>query len=198
MKLEVGGGILELALRLESGIEIDVEARDRVGQRDAVGVLALSQLLLVGHRAGGRRGPEQRAAKASALLVGPVDEPDRYRRLSFVGDPPQHLDAGHHVQRSVEPAAVRDGVDMSADQQRALGVARQREPLVTGGIDRLLGPGAGELAVEPLAGALPRIGPGNALSAVLVTRQLLELAQLSDGAAGIKHLRDRKRLPRVW
>ena len=47
----------------------------RVGQRDAVRVAPLPQLVLVVHRAGGGRGAEQRAAEARALLVGPVDEP---------------------------------------------------------------------------------------------------------------------------
>ncbi len=41
-------------------------------------------------------------------------------RLALLGDPPQHLDAGHDVQRAVEPAAVRHRVDVPADEQRAL------------------------------------------------------------------------------
>src|SRR5438874_182302 len=82
--------------------------------------------------------------------------------------------------------------------KRAIGLARQREPLVSGRVDRLFGSGTVEPSAEPFAGALPRIGPGHALGAVFVAGQLLKLAQLGDGAAGIEHQRDRKRLPRVW
>ena len=198
VELEVGGGVLELASSFEGGVEIDIEAGDCVGQRDALSVLALPQLVLVGHRGGGRRRAEQRAAEARALLVGPVDEPDGDRRRPLLGDPAQDLDAGHHVERSVEPAAVRDRVDVPADQQRPFRVARQREPLVAGRVDLLLGTGTVELSAEPFAGALPRIGPSDPLGAVFVAGQLLKLSQLCDGAAWIEHLRDRKRLPRVW
>src|SRR5439155_1668072 len=101
-------------------------------------------------------------------------------------------------QRPVEPTAVRDRVDVASDQESAFRLARQREPLVTGGIDRLLGAGPVELSAEPFASALPRIGPGDPLGAVFVAGQLLKLSQLCDGAAWVDHLRDRKRLPRVW
>ena len=100
-------------------------SRSASGQRDAVRVAPLPQLVLVGHRAGRRRRAEERAAEARALLVGPVDEPHGERRRAVGGDPPQHLDAGHDVQAAVEPAAVRHRVDVPADQQRPLG-ARPR------------------------------------------------------------------------
>ena len=105
----------------------------------------LAQLVLVGHRARRRGRAEERAAEARALLVGPVDEPHRERRRALLGDPPQHLDAGHDVQAAVEPAAVRHRVDVAADQQRALGGAAEREPLVAGLVDLLLD-GAGRRA----------------------------------------------------
>ena len=159
---------------------------ERVGQRDAVGVAPLAQLVLVGHRAGGGAGAEQRAAEARALLVGPVDEPHGDRRLALLGQPSQHLDAAHDVEAAVEPAAVRHGVDVAADEQRALGGAAQREPLVAGLVDLLLDRHGGELPAQPLARPLPRLRPGDALGAVLVSGQLLELAQLLDGAGRLE------------
>ena len=130
VQLEVGGRALELRARLERPVELDAVRAQRVGQRDAVGVVPLPQLVLVGHRAAGGRRAEERAAEARALLVGPVDEPHRHRRLPVLGDPAQHLDPGHDVQAAVEPAAVRHRVDVPADQHRALRGAAQREPLV--------------------------------------------------------------------
>ena len=140
----------------------------RVRQRDAVASLSCAQLVLVAHRAGGRRRAEERAPEARALLVGPVDEPHRHRRRALGGDPPQHLDAGHDVQAAVEPAAVRDRVDVAADQQRALGGAPQREPLVARLVDLLDRAGLRDLAAEELARLLPGLRPGDPLRAVLV------------------------------
>ena len=159
---------------------------ERGGQRDSVGIVPLAQLVLVCHRAGGGAGAEQRAAEAGALLVGPVDEAHGDRRLTLLGQPPQHLDSAHDVQAAVEPAAVRDGVDVPADQQRTLGGAGQREPLITGLVDLLLDGHSRELPAQPLARALPRLRPRHALGAVLVPGQRLELAQLFDGAGRLE------------
>ena len=186
VQLEVGGCVLELAPGLERAVEVDAVLGERVGQRHAVGVAPLAQLVLVGHRAGRRAGAEQRAAEAGALLVGPVDESHGDRGLAVLGQPAQHLDAAHDVEAAVEPAAVRHRVDVAADQQRALGGAAQREPLVARLVDLLLDRHGGELPAQPFARPLPRLRPGDALGAVLVSGQLLELAQLLDGAGGLQ------------
>ena len=76
---------------------------------------------------------------------------------------------------------------MAADQERPVGLAAEREPLVPGLVDLLLDRDAGELAAQPLARPRPRLGPGDALRAVLVAGQLPELAQLLDGAGRVEH-----------
>src|SRR5581483_686972 len=69
--------------------------------------------------------------------------------------------------------------------------AREREPLVPGLVDLLDHGDAVEPGAEPLAGGRPRLGPGDALGAVLVTRQLPQLAELCDRTPGIeRHARD--------
>ena len=110
------------------------------------------------------------------FVVDDITMPPLQNIFGALFDPAHDLDTGHHIQRPVEPAAVRDGVDVPADQQRAFRVARQREPLVAGGVDRLLGAGSVELSAEPFAGALPCIGPGDALGAVFVAGHLLKLS----------------------
>ena len=182
VQLEVGGGVLELRARVERAVEVDAMLGERGRQGDAVGVAPLAQLVLVCHRTGGRAGAEQRAAEARTLLVGPVDEAHGDRRLALRGQAPQHLDAAHDVEAAVEPAAVRHRVDVPADEQRPLGCAAQREPLVACLVDLLLDGDGGELPAQPLARPLPRLRPRHALRAVLVARQLLELAQLVDRA----------------
>ena len=140
VELEVGGGASRARDRASSArVEVDAVRGERVGKRDAVAVRELAQLVLVGHRAGGRARAEEAAAEARALLVGPVDEPHRDRRRPFVGDAPQHLGAGDDVEAAVEPAAVRHRVDVAADEDGALRLAGEREPLVAGRVDRLLG-----------------------------------------------------------
>ena len=172
VQLEVRRRVLQPAARLERAVEVDSVLGEGVRQRDPVRVAALTQLVLVAHRAGRRRGAEQRATEARTLLVGPVDDPHGQRRRPVVGDPPQDLHGRDDVEAAVEPAAVRHGVDVAAEQQRALGGARQREPLVPGLVDLLLGPRRDDLLAQPLPRALPRLGPRDALRAVLVAGQL--------------------------
>ncbi len=94
--------------------------------------------------------------------------------------------ARYHVEAAVEPAAVRHRVDVAADQQRALGRAGEREPLVSRLVDLLHRPRAGDLLAQPAARRLPGVRPGDALGAVLVAGQLAELLQLGDGARGVE------------
>ena len=180
VELEVRRRCLQLASSLERTVEVDVVLAQCVRKGDAVPVTKLAQLVLVGHRARGCARPEEAPAEARALLVCPVDEANRHLRGSFLGDPPDDLDAGHQVEGSVEPAAVRHRVDVAADQHRPLGASTQREPLVAGLVDLLLDSGSLELSGEPLARLLPRLGPRDPLRAVLVAGQLPELLQLRD------------------
>ena len=125
VQLEIGRRPLQLRARLQRPVELDPVGAQRVGQRHPVGVVPLPQLVLVVHRATGGRRAEERAAEARALLVGPVDEPHRHSRLPVLGEPPHHLDPGHHVQAAVEPAAVRHRVDVAADQHRPVSDLRR-------------------------------------------------------------------------
>jgi hypothetical protein len=123
VELEVRGRALELPPRVERPLEVDAVGGERLRECHAVRVRAPAEVLLVVHRPGGGARPEEAPGEAGALLVGPVHEPDREGRAAFLGDAAQHLDAGEEVERPVEPAAVRDGVDVAADEERALGLA---------------------------------------------------------------------------
>ena len=183
VQLEVGGRALELAARLERAVELDPVGADRVGKRDPVRVAAFPQLVLVGHRTGRRRRAEERAAKTRALLVGPVDEAHGRRGLAVLGKTTDDLDPGHDVQGPVEPAAVRDRVDVPADQHRALARPAQRPPLVPGLVDLVLERQPAELVAEPRARPLPGLRPGDPLRAVRVAGQLAQLLQLGNRSA---------------
>ena len=135
MELEVRGGRHELGARIERAVEVDAVRCERVGERDAVAIGELPQLVLVGHRPCGGARPEEAASEARALLVGPVDETNGHGRSAFLRNAAEDLDAAHDVEGAVEPATVRDGVDVPAEQDRALGLPGEREPLVAGGVD---------------------------------------------------------------
>ena len=186
VQLEVGGRRVELAPRLERSVEVDPVLGERVRERDAVPVRELAELVLVGHRPGRCARAEQAAAEARALLVGPVDEAQGDRRRSVFRDAAQDLDPGDDVQRAVEPAAVRHGVDVAADEHRALGLPGEREPLVAGLVDLLRRARPGDLLAKPRAGRLPGLRPGDPLRSVLVPGELAELLQLGDRAARLE------------
>ena len=101
------------------------------------------------------------------------------RRLPSVGDPPQHLDPGEHVQTAVEPAAVRNRVECPPIIKRPIGGAAQREPLVARLVDLLLGAGRLHALAQEAPRLLPRVRPGDALRAVFVARELPQLARRS-------------------
>ena len=90
----------------------------RVRQRDAIPVLQAARLVEV-QVPRACRGTEQAFAEPRALLVRPIHQPHRHRRLAVVFrvDAPQDLHAGEHVETAVEPAAVRHGIDVAADEQ---------------------------------------------------------------------------------
>src|SRR5260370_16327335 len=84
-------------------------------------------------RSGECRRTQQTAAEACAFLIGPIHEADRDWRTAaelFVNSA-QHFETCEHVERTIEPTAVGDRIEMPADQQRFFGCARQRDPVVS-------------------------------------------------------------------
>jgi hypothetical protein len=161
-------------------------ASDGVGEWDALAVDEPAQLLLVAHRARRRGGPEERATEACALLVGPVDESHGDRWRPGLGDPAQHLGAGEHVEAAVEPAAVRHGVEVAADQHGPRVVAAEGVPVVPGGVALDLEREVRERLGEPRPGGRPGLRPGDALRAVLVSREGAKLLQSGDDAGRVE------------
>ena len=78
--------------------------------------------------------PNKLFPKARAFFVGPIDQTNCDGRLALVlrVDAPQNFDAGQHVQTAIEPAAVRHGIDVAADEQRFVGFAAQGRPKISG------------------------------------------------------------------
>ena len=96
--------------------------------------------------------------------------------VPVLGDSPQHLGSGDDVEAAVEPAAVPDRVDVTADQDGSLRVAGQRPPVVAGFVALTIERQPVEQPVEPGPCSVPRVGPRDPLRTVLVARELLQLA----------------------
>ncbi len=121
-------------------LELDAVLGDDVSELATAVVDQIASSLDV-ERARHRPGAEQRATEAGAFLVGPVDDADRHRQLDAVTmECPQHLGTGQHSEAAVEPAAVRNRVEMAAEHDPVGTRARQRHPQVAGrvgvGVDR--------------------------------------------------------------
>ena len=117
-------------------LDVDAVLAEHVGQRVALLVGQPAQHVDV-ERADRRRRAEQAAAEAGALLVGPVDEGDGHRRRALGGERAQQFEAGHHAQRTVEPAALGHAVEVAADDEHLRALAAQHGPQVAGlvGVD---------------------------------------------------------------
>ena len=78
--------------------------------------------------AGGRA--EQALAETRAFFVRPIHEAHRDGRLAVVlrVDAAQNFHARQHVETAIEPAAVRHGIDVAADEQRLFRFAAQCGP----------------------------------------------------------------------
>jgi hypothetical protein len=106
------------------------------------------------------------------------------------GNATQNLDAGHRIEATVEPAAIRDRIDVAADQQRLRGFAAQRGPEIPRLIavrldsrDRL------RLLAQPCARLRPGLSKCDTLRAVCVAGQGAQFLQFGNGAFRVEHER---------
>ena len=190
MQLQIGGGALESPRRRADAVQVHTVVADRVLQTNALTVGQVAHGLWV-HRSGGRARAKQAAAKARALFIGPVHQAKGDGRDALGGDPAQDLEPGHDAQAAVEPAAVRHGVQVTADQQLTIRPAAQCHPEIGGLVQLTLHGQAGELAAKPRPRRRPRGGEGDALRSAGVARQPAQLLQIGDHDARIKgpHMR---------
>jgi hypothetical protein len=190
VQLEVGGGAAQPLARLAHPVELDAVSGQRVRQCRPVAVGQAAHRVGVERARAGARA-HQAAAEARALLVGPVDQLQADVAW-LVRERAQHLEAADHVERAVEPAAVRDRVDVAADDHEAIVIARRAGPRVAGliGLDRHAVDPV-ELAAQPLARGDPGVGPGDALSAVVIAGTPPQLLQPGDGARRVRRRHQR-------
>ena len=137
-------------------------------------------------RPGHGRAAEEAAPEAGALLVGEVHQGHPVRR-PLLGGRAKHLDGGHHAERAVEPAAGGHGVDVRADGNAPLALARQPGPEVgrlvalhRHAVDR------GQTGAKELAGLLPLRGPAHSPRPAGAAGQPVQLPEVRDDAPGVE------------
>src|SRR5215218_1461836 len=118
VELQVGRGVLELASGLVDRVEVDAVLGQGVGQGHAAAVLEVANVVQF-HGACGGAGAEEAAPEAGALLVSPINEPQGNRAL-LRGEGTHDFEGTDYVQSAVEPASVRDGVYVAADEHGPL------------------------------------------------------------------------------
>ena len=186
VELQVGGGVFLPGCGVLDLFEINPVRGDGIRQGDAVLVLQPARLVHV-EVSGKSGGAEEAFPEARALLIRPIDDLDGDRWFSgkLLVDAAHDLHPGHDVQATVEPAAVRYGIDMAADEESFFRLTGEGEPEVSRGIR--LG-GDGKIRHFPFQ-PFPRLGPcfreSDALGAILIAGEGAEFLEFVDGAFGI-------------
>src|SRR5258707_8069890 len=118
MQFKICRGVLLLLPGIRESVDLYSAASQRVFQFHAVAVGA-APVRFNGMRSRKCRGTQQTAAEACTFLIGPIHEPDSNRGTAaeLSVNSAQHFETCKHVQRTIEPTAVGDRIEMPADQQ---------------------------------------------------------------------------------
>jgi len=126
--------------------------------------------------------------KARAFFIRPINKADSDGRFAVVllVDATKDFDSGEDVEATIEPAAVRHGINMTADEHGAVGLAAESGPEIARSVGVNFDRKCFEFLLQPIAGGEPRLGEGHALSAVFIGGEAAEVFKLGDGAFGIE------------
>jgi hypothetical protein len=163
--------------------EVDLALLQRFRQRDAVFIFERTRYIQVEiSRARGRT--EKALPETRAFFIGPIDQPHRDRRPAAIlsVNAPQDFKSRERVQTTIEPSAVRHGIDMATDEECFLRFTTQRRPkisrlvVVNLHIAQFL-----NLIAQPTSRFRPGRGKCDALGAIFVAGQLAQFLQFDDG-----------------
>ena len=163
VQLEIRPGIArdQRPLRLRHAIERDAILLKRIHEANA-GLVRQVPNGIRREAAARAGGPQQAPRESRALFVGEVDDGERDRPITLL-ELAQRFDSREDAERPVEPAAVRNRIQVPADDHRACGLARQGDPVVAGGVPLLAEPEPGGDAVQPATCLTPNRPPGDPL-----------------------------------
>ena len=122
MQFQVRAGGFEFRAALFHLFEIHANGPERLRQGDAIAVREAARLVQV-QIAGAGGGTKQTFSKTRALLIRPIHQPHGDRRPAGILciEAAQNFQTGQQVQAAIQPAAVGDRIQVTADDQRAPG-----------------------------------------------------------------------------
>src|ERR1700733_2197026 len=116
MQLQIGAGLAAFLARFSDLVDVDLALPERVLQPDSIAVCSTAVgLNAVCPGKGGRT--EKATPEPRALLIRPIHQPNGNGgpAVEVLCEAAQHLETGENSERAVEPAAVGDGVEMTAE-----------------------------------------------------------------------------------
>ena len=169
VEFQVSGGKGEFAAAFLDVFQVEAVCPERCGEEDAGRVAegaGFGQIQVAGTGAAA----EKALAETRALLVGPVDKAEGDGRVAVVlrVDAPEDGQSGEDVQAAVKPAAVGNGIEVPADEQRPRGLAAQGGPEVARGVGVGFDRQGSQLPAEEIARGGPDRGKSHPLRAVFV------------------------------
>jgi hypothetical protein len=175
--LDIGLGVGHAGARRVEVLDVDPVRGEHGRELVAVAIGQRAQHAEV-ERPHRRRAPEEAAPEPGPLLVGPVDERHRHRRDAVGGQRAQQLEPGHHAECAVEPAALRDAVEVAAHDEHVRTGAGQHRPQVAGGVGVDLDGQRPQLLAEQGAGLQPLRRPRQAPRSLRPARASVELPEV--------------------
>ena len=187
VQFQVSGCVLQFFAALLHFFEIDPVLFQGGGKGDALFVAERARFIHVEMAGAGGRS-EKTLAESRPFLIRPIDETDRDRGPAVVlrMDAAKNFDGGQRVQTAVEPAAVRDGIDVSADEERLRRFAAQGCPKVPGFIGPNIRAERFEFFPEPGPRFRPRLGESHALRAIFVAGEFPKFFEFCNSARGCR------------
>ncbi len=163
---------------VEHPVELDAILPKRIHQRGALLIDQPPDVLDHQTSACGG-GPEQAAPETGSLLVGPIHDGDRRGRASVF----EHLERakpGEHSKRTVEPAAIWNGVEVPSNDHRVGRGPGHHDPVVPRGVGPDLEAQFADLGGEPGARVTPHRSPRQPLCPFRRRRALGKLPQVGN------------------
>src|SRR5436190_24171994 len=93
------------------------------------------------------RRTQQAASKTRAFFVCPIDDTYRNRRTAVMRlcKPAQRFQSRHHAKATVEPSAVRHGIQVTTQDQSLVRFSGERDPMIPRRVVMMLDRKTGQL-----------------------------------------------------
>jgi hypothetical protein len=185
VRLQVSLGATDLLPRLVQAIQVDAVLGDHITEPQPSGIGKLADF---GHvqrsRHGGRA--KQAVPESGAFLVRPFHQRERARQRPARRQSAQDLHRAHDAVGAVEPAAVRDRVQVRADDHDPAAATRQPCPLVARRVRTDSHWEAPAVAPARMRAPFARHRSRRPAGARLVARQLRQFAQHRHDAGPVR------------